>query len=157
MDSFLKFFRKYLPCFCAIILLISNPNAVFSQCDECISNKITLFDVTIDVPAPPSTDTVSYSKWLSLFDLGAFARTISKEEDPTKDCFSWVDMGTRLRESPGDWSDYGVENITPAPSGPLKYTDYLLTGSVTTLISNTTYLFTWQLEISGPVSSSTMD
>lgn len=129
----------------ALILGIIIPITSMAQCDECIDNKITLYDATVNIAEPPSEDTSAYVSWLMLFDLGAFARTISMEEDPTKNCFIWVDMGTRYKE-PDDNSTYGVENITPAPSGSIKSTDYLLTGSVTP-ISGNLYLFTWQLSL----------
>jgi hypothetical protein len=128
-----------------ITLLFIHPAIAVAQCDECVSNKITLFDATVDATEPLSTDTIAYTRWLDLHSIGSFARTISQDEDPTKSCFIWVDMGTYLSGSSSSWV-YGMENITPPPSGSIKSTDYLLTGSVVTLKSDSLYMFSWWLE-----------
>jgi|GEM_PF-2144449 len=146
MKLMIDIFRKHVIIFCALYLLILNSNAIYAQCDECIDRRIYMFDASVDVPAPPDTAIQEIFKWSSLFDLGRFARILSHDEDPTKDCFIWSDGGMWLANSAQNGTlIFGSTYTNLPPAGPIKGIDYLLTGSVTP-DGGDNYTFTWRLE-----------
>jgi len=128
----------------ALFLLIANSNTLLAQCDECIDKEIYFFDAS--VPAPPDS-TGPDSKWQTLYFLNMFAYLTLVNEDPTKECFHWVDGREWFTSKwlPTNAKIGGNTSLNLPPAGSLGNMDYFLAGSITPA-GGDNYLFTLRLE-----------
>ena len=62
-----------------------------AQCDKCTDAIISLYDASVLVPRPD--DAESIIKWRLLFWVSAVARNWNHTQDPTRECFTWIDGG----------------------------------------------------------------
>lgn len=145
-----EFRFSYLVLRNAVVSFILALTLIFTtkaQCDECIDNRIILFDAAVNVPPPPDSATQEAFDWLSLFQMSRNVRYFSHWEDPSKECFIWIDGGMYLANSAqGGTFKFGSTYSNTAPSGPIKATPYLMTGSITSTGKNREYTITWQIE-----------
>ena len=127
-------------------LTIFAPLPVRAQCDKCMDRIIYMFDAKINVPRPVA-DADSILKWWNLFTPACFARAWSHEEDPDKDCFTWIDGGMWLASQlQGGHFKFGPTYANVPPDGPVKGVPYIMTGFVNPATGPNLYTFTWEIE-----------
>ena len=118
-----------------------------AQCDECIDNRIILFDAAVNVPPPSDTAMQKAFAWASLFEVSRKVRYYTHWEDPTKECFIWIDGGLWLANSEqGGTFKFGPTYSNLPPAGPVESTPYLITGSISQAGAIDNYTLTWQIE-----------
>ena len=114
-----------------------------AQCDKCTDAIISLYDASVLVPRPD--DAESIIKWRLLFWVSAVARNWNHTQDPTRECFTWIDGGVNnAQDLQNGTLKFGAEFANVPPQGAVK-TPYLLTGSISQ-VDTALFEFSWQLE-----------
>jgi hypothetical protein len=131
----------------SIITILLTQININAQCDECIDKYIVVFDADIDVPPPTDTSALEMRSWYLLFELSKITRYYSRFEDPSRDCFNWMDAGKWATDVMEDSLNLtGPTHAETPPPGSIEGAAYILTGLIEPAGANHFYSLTWHVE-----------
>ena len=112
-----------------LYVFLATESAIARQCDVCSHPRIILYDAEMLVPRPSRVD--SLGGWWSLEWPISVARAALFNNDPTRDCVTWLDGAVvNARDLQGGTLLAGAGYFNLPPAGEVSGAEYLLTGRV---------------------------